>query len=68
MDDNLFFMQVGRCKRCGGILISAKSKKRGYGDSCYQKEMYDRKNEARQEQKKECEPWPQQKTIFDYLK
>lgn len=68
MNDNLFFMQVGRCKRCGGILISESSKKRGYGASCYQKAMYDIKNEDRQEQEKEREPWPQQKTIFDYLK
>lgn len=68
MEDNLFFMKVARCKRCGGILISDKSKRRGYGDSCYQKEMLDRKNEARKEQEKEREPWPHQKTIFDYLK
>lgn len=52
-------MEVGRCKRCGGILISEDSKKRGYGSSCFKK--------AKRE-KEENEPYPGQRTIFDYLK
>lgn len=33
-----FLMTVRRCKRCGGILISEKSIRRGYGPCCEQKE------------------------------
>lgn len=57
--DNLFYMQVGRCKRCGGILISEESKKRGYGASCFRKAKKD---------KEDNEPYPGQMNITDFLK
>lgn len=62
----LFYLEVGRCKRCGGILISEKSKKRGYGESCYKRTMIEKKNN--EDPKRECKAYPQQATIFDYLK
>ena len=57
--ENLFYLEVARCKRCGGILVSETSKKRGYGASCYKKEMINKKNKVVDSQ---------QRTIFDYLK
>lgn len=69
MDENLFFMQVAKCKRCGGILLSDSSKKRGYGASCYKKRVLEIKNKERNvEKKRGCEPYIRQTTIFDYLK
>lgn len=42
-----FLMTVRRCKRCGGILISEKSIKRGCGPCCERKE---REEQREQEQ------------------
>lgn len=30
-----FFKKVAKCKKCGGILVSDESIRRGYGPSCY---------------------------------
>lgn len=57
--DNLFYMEVSRCKRCGGILISEDSKKRGYGESCYRKMT---------KEKEANKPYPGQMNITDFLK
>lgn len=56
---NLFYVQVGRCKRCGGILLSEDSKKRGYGSSCYKK---------MNKEKEANEPYPGQMSITDFIK
>jgi len=32
--DEVFTIQVRRCKRCGGLLTSAQSIKDGYGHAC----------------------------------
>lgn len=33
----VFWIRATRCKRCGGILVSEKAVKLGYGCVCYEK-------------------------------
>ena len=38
MDDEVFTIQVRRCKRCGRLLTSKEAVERGYGCQCLRKE------------------------------
>lgn len=38
-DGDVFFVRARRCKRCGGLLTSAKAVADGYGHVCKMKEL-----------------------------
>lgn len=38
-DDDVFMVKARRCKRCGGLLTSAKAVADGYGHVCKMKEL-----------------------------
>lgn len=38
-DDDVFMVKARRCKRCGGLLTSAKAVAEGYGHVCKMKEL-----------------------------
>lgn len=38
-DDDIFMVKARRCKRCGGLLTSAKAVADGYGHTCKMKEL-----------------------------
>lgn len=56
MDDELFTIQVRRCKRCGRLLTSKEAVERGYGCQCLRKE---------QEEARAKEPIPGQMNLLD---
>ena len=58
MNDDIFMIEARRCKRCGRLFTSKEAVERGYGCQCAEK--------ARRE-KREKQPIPGQRSIFDYL-
>ena len=56
MDDEVFTIQVRRCKRCGRLLTSKEAVERGYGCQCLRKE---------QEEARAKEPIPGQMNLLD---
>lgn len=56
MDDEVFTIQVRRCKRCGRLLTSKEAAERGYGCQCLRKE---------QEEARAKEPIPGQMNLLD---
>lgn len=56
MDDEVFTIQVRRCKRCDRLLTSKEAVERGYGCQCLRKE---------QEEARAKEPIPGQMNLLD---
>ena len=61
-----FFKKVAKCKKCGGILVSEESIRRGYGPACY-KTRDDPKERKESKDNTSKGDVGEQVTIFDIL-
>lgn len=62
-----FFKKVAKCKKCGGILVSDESIRRGYGPSCYKVRDEPKVTTLGNNKIKDNEVITGQVTIFDIL-